>query len=144
MIKLTFLGTRGNTKVPSAAHRMHSSLLVSSGGARVMINCGADWLGRFGAIAPDAMLITHAHRDHALGLTHGAPRPVYATAETWHPLDGLPIDRRQLVIPCSEFTIGFFRLEAWSMAPSARPFRSSRSCLISSSICASKSRSRTR
>jgi glyoxylase-like metal-dependent hydrolase (beta-lactamase superfamily II) len=44
-MKLTFLGTRGETRKRSESHYMHSSLLVSHGGARIMIDCGYDWLG---------------------------------------------------------------------------------------------------
>jgi glyoxylase-like metal-dependent hydrolase (beta-lactamase superfamily II) len=50
-----------------------------------MIDCGADWLARLKAVAPSAIVITHAHPDHAFGLARGAPCPVYATAETWSP-----------------------------------------------------------
>lgn len=106
MIKLTFLGTRGNTKVRSAAHRMHSSLLVRAGGKRIMIDCGADWLGQLGAISPDAIVITHPHSDHAFGLKDGAPCPVYATAETWRALSRMSIGLRQLVQPRIAFEIG--------------------------------------
>lgn len=106
MIKLTFLGTRGNTKVRSAAHRMHSSLLVRAGSKRIMIDCGGDWLGRLGTIAPDAILITHAHSDHSLGLKDGAPCPVYATAESWRCLERMPVEHRELVGPGTAFAIG--------------------------------------
>lgn len=62
---------------------MHSSLLVCFRRKAVMIDCGADWAGRLDGVSPDAILITHAHPDHAAGLKSGAPCPVYATAETW-------------------------------------------------------------
>lgn len=111
-MRLAFLGTRGNTKVRSAAHRMHSSLLVSCGGTRIMIDCGADWLGQLGDISPDAVVITHAHSDHALGLKGGAPCPVYATAESWRYLDRMPIAGRELVRPGTAFAIGRVEFEA--------------------------------
>lgn len=37
-MKLTFLGTRGYIEPGSRRHRMHSSLLVSCLGERVMVN----------------------------------------------------------------------------------------------------------
>ncbi len=111
-ISLEFLGTRANTKVRSAAHRMHSSLLVSCGGTRIMIDCGAEWLGELGAIAPDAIVITHAHPDHAFGLKEGAPCPVYATRECWASIDDMPILLRELVRPGAAFKIGPVEFEA--------------------------------
>ena len=95
--RLTFLGTRGEIEIRSRRHRRHSSLLVRHDGARIMIDCGADWLGGLRAIAPTAIVLTHAHADHAAGLAAGAPCPVYATGETLELLRRYPIhDRRRL------------------------------------------------
>ena len=33
-----------------------------------MIDCGLDWLGKFEKLQPDAIVLTHAHPDHAWGL----------------------------------------------------------------------------
>lgn len=96
-IELTFLGTRGEIKLRSRRHRRHSSLLVHYGSARVMIDCGADWLDRLWTIAPTSIVLTHAHADHASGLAEGAPCPVYATKATSDLLLRYPIhDRRRL------------------------------------------------
>lgn len=95
--RLTFLGTRGEIAIRSRRHRRHSSLLVRHDGARIMIDCGADWLGGLRAIAPTAIVLTHAHPDHAAGLAAGAPCPVYATGETLELLRRYPLhDRRRL------------------------------------------------
>jgi len=64
-MKLTFLGTRGEIESRTRRHRMHSSLLVSYCGAKVMIDCGLDWLGKFEQLNADAIVLTHAHPDHA-------------------------------------------------------------------------------
>ena len=88
---LTFLGTRGEINVRTRRHRMHTSLLVSYRAANVMIDCGLHWLGKLERVSPSAIVLTHAHPDHAWGLKHGAPCPVYATDKTWQELRHYPI-----------------------------------------------------
>jgi ribonuclease BN (tRNA processing enzyme) len=95
-MKLIFLGTRGNTKVCSRAHRRHSTMIAETARGRVMFDCGADWAERVFALAPAAIFITHAHPDHADGLRQGAPCPVYATVETGELLAELPITVRRI------------------------------------------------
>ena len=51
-----------------------------------MIDCGQDWLGKFDRLQPDAIVLTHAHPDHAWGLKNGAPCPVHAPQKTWRTL----------------------------------------------------------
>jgi phosphoribosyl 1,2-cyclic phosphodiesterase len=77
---------------------MHSSLLVTDSNSRIMIDCGKDWAGRFHTMNLDAIVLTHAHSDHAGGLKGGAPCPVFATAETLELLTGYAIitERRQI------------------------------------------------
>src|SRR6058998_4027409 len=94
---LTFLGTRGEIEMRTRRHRMHTSLLVSYRGARVMIDCGLDWLGKFQRLHPAAIVLTHAHPDHAWGLRNGAPSPVYAPEKTWQELLHYPIKERRLI-----------------------------------------------
>jgi phosphoribosyl 1,2-cyclic phosphodiesterase len=96
-MKLTFLGTRGEIESRTRRHRMHSSLLVSYCGAKVMIDCGLDWLGKFGQLNADAIVLTHAHPDHAWGLKNGAPCPVHATLKTWRTLKQCDIEDRHLI-----------------------------------------------
>jgi phosphoribosyl 1,2-cyclic phosphodiesterase len=119
-IRLTFLGTRGEIEIRSRRHRRHSSLLVRSHDARVMIDCGADWLGRLRAIAPTAIVVTHAHADHAAGLAAGAPCPVYASAETFELLHRYPIGDRRRLSPRQPVTIGGMRFEAFPVRHSIR------------------------
>lgn len=104
-MKLRFLGTRGETKVRSELHYLHSSLLVSYRGASVMIDCGYDWLGKVGPAAgpdaprPGAILVTHAHPDHAWGLKEGAPCPVWASAATWEVIANYPVREKRVAEP---------------------------------------------
>lgn len=117
IVKLTFLGTKGALKIATRAHRMHTSLLVAHGRGRVRIDCGEDWLGRTDAGRPRAIVLTHAHRDHALGLREGAPCPVWATAETWRRIDAFPIPKRlrRLIRPRTPARIDGLLFEAFPL-----------------------------
>ena len=119
-MELTFLGTRGEIEIRSHRHRRHSALLVERVGDRIMIDCGADWLGRLHAIAPTAIVLTHAHADHAAGLVKGAPCPVYATAATWRLLSRLPIRERRKIPLCTAVRIGGVQFRAFSVQHSVR------------------------
>lgn len=119
-MKLTFLGTRGYIDSCSPEHRRHSSLLVSYGSKRVMIDCGEDWLGRLDSVSPHAILITHAHPDHAFGLKEGASCPVYATRECWEALEAFPIAERRVIAEREPFEIGAIGIEAFAAIHSIR------------------------
>jgi len=96
-MNLTFLGTRGEIDARTRRHRMHTSLLVSYGRARVMIDCGLDWLGKLKRVDPSAIVLTHAHPDHAWGLKRGASCPVYTPEKTWQELGHYPIKDRHVI-----------------------------------------------
>lgn len=121
-MKLKFLGTRGYIKSSSRLHRMHSSLLVSYLGKRVMVDCGETWLGKVDEVAPDAIVLTHAHPDHAFGLMEGAPCPVYATSETWKnsELDGFPLQDRRTITPGEPETVSGMVFQAFPLLHSTR------------------------
>ncbi len=57
-MKLRFPGTRGEIEARTPLHRMHSCLLVEG---RVLVDCGADWLGKIEALGREAIALTHAH-----------------------------------------------------------------------------------
>jgi phosphoribosyl 1,2-cyclic phosphodiesterase len=121
-VKLTFLGTRGGIAISSRRHRRHSSLLLQHGKSRIMIDCGTDWLHRLRPIAPTAIVLTHAHPDHAGGLAAGAPCPVYATRTTWSLLASSPVqDRRTLPlrrpIAIDQLVFGAFPVAHSRLAP---------------------------
>lgn len=117
---INFLGTRGNIQHRNKAHAMHSSLLISRGGKRVMIDAGADWLGKVEAIAPDAIVVTHAHPDHVGGLLMGAPCPVYASEDVWEGIRRYPIEHRNIVHPRVPMQLFGITFEAFPVAHSLR------------------------
>jgi phosphoribosyl 1,2-cyclic phosphodiesterase len=82
-MKLKFLGTRGYIDARTPLHRLHTALLVTHHNGRVMIDCGEDWTARVARLRPQAILVTHAHPDHAGGLRDGSPCPVHATRDGW-------------------------------------------------------------
>jgi phosphoribosyl 1,2-cyclic phosphodiesterase len=100
-VKLTFAGTRGYIKPKSIQHQMHTSTVLAYRGKKVMIDCGETWLERVSSLRLHAIVITHAHPDHAFGLKAGAPCPVYASAETWARMKSFPIrkDFRNVIKP---------------------------------------------
>jgi phosphoribosyl 1,2-cyclic phosphodiesterase len=101
---------------------MHTSLMVSYRSADVMIDCGLDWLGKFERLHPNAIVLTHAHPDHAWGLKNGAPCPVYAPQKTWETLapcrvaDGHLIEERKPTKICG-ITFEAFPVEHSILAP---------------------------
>lgn len=119
-MKLTFLGTRGEIKARTRRHRMHTSLLVSYRSTRVMIDCGLDWLGKFERLCPTAIVLTHAHQDHAGGLKNGAPCPVYAPQVTWQTLPGCGVKDRCLIKERRPTKISDIMFEAFPVEHSIR------------------------
>jgi phosphoribosyl 1,2-cyclic phosphodiesterase len=99
MMELTFTGTRGCIEGRSPRHSRHSALRITFGGHSLWIDCGLDWLDDVATLPADAILVTHAHPDHAFGLQQGASCPVYATAETWDGLRGFPTKLSRLILP---------------------------------------------
>lgn len=119
-MKITFLGTRGYIDSRTSAHRMHTACRVSYAGKDVMIDCGEDWRGQLGALRPHAIVLTHAHPDHAFGLADGAPCPVWATAATWEAIDEFPLEKRQVVRERDPVRIRGIDFEAFPVEHSTR------------------------
>lgn len=102
-MKIIFLGTRGYIDVRTKKHYRHAATLICYKGKRIMLDCGLDWVGKLDQIKPHAIVLTHAHPDHAWGLKKGAPCPVYASRESWRvkELKKFPIDQK-IIVPIQE------------------------------------------
>lgn len=119
-MKLIFHGTRGYIEASTTRHRRHSVLEVQYRGKGVFIDWGEDWLHRYSGLRPPAIVITHAHPDHADGLKEGVPCPVYATAETWETLQEYPVEKRHEIKPRHPFEIRGITFEAFAVQHSIR------------------------
>lgn len=120
MPKLVFIGTRGEIEARTKLHNMHSSLFISAAGQKVMVDCGLDWLGKFQRLKPNAIVLTHAHPDHAWGLKNGAPCPVYAPERTWNSLENCETIERKTINLRSPTEIFGITFEAFPVEHSLR------------------------
>ena len=119
-IRLRFLGTRGEIEPRSRRHHWHTALLVECRQVRIMLDCGVDWLHRIARLCPSAIVLTHAHLDHAGGLAAGAPCPVYATSETWSRIDRYPLIERHIIETDRSFRLGSVAWQAVALEHSLR------------------------
>jgi phosphoribosyl 1,2-cyclic phosphodiesterase len=119
---ITFLGTRGFIKVRTQQHFRHTATLLSYNRTFIMIDCGLDWVDEVWSINPNAIVITHAHADHAFGLKKGSPCPVYATEQSWDTMHHFPLksSNRITIVPRVPFALGPFTLEPFTAIHSIR------------------------
>jgi phosphoribosyl 1,2-cyclic phosphodiesterase len=95
-------------------------LSIATARGRVLVDCGDDWLGEYEQLTPRAIVLTHAHSDHAGGLRWGAACPVYATQTTWAGIDRYPIERRERVSLRTPFDLAGVTFEAFTVEHSLR------------------------
>jgi ribonuclease BN (tRNA processing enzyme) len=121
-MKLTFIGTRGYIKPRTERHHMHASCKITYRNTTLVIDQGEDWLGVPLGFRADAILISHAHPDHAWGLKKGAPAPVYASEDSWAVMKNFAIDDRRMApdrvpIALKDITFEAFKVEHSTRAP---------------------------
>lgn len=146
-MKLTFLGTGTSMGIPvigchcevcqsadSRDQRLRTSVLIEENGVRVLIDCGPDFrqqILREKVESLDAILFTHAHKDHTAGLDdvrplnkkRGGPLPVYAEERVLgalesqypyifskHDYPGLPEIETQRIRAGAEFSVAGLKI----------------------------------
>jgi phosphoribosyl 1,2-cyclic phosphodiesterase len=119
-MRLRFLGTRGEIDLRTERHGRHSALLVTGPDGAVMVDCGRDWCGELERLAPVAIVLTHAHPDHAGGLRGSVPCPVLATRATWEALRRHSVGRPETIEPRRPHEIAGLRFEAFPVEHSVR------------------------
>jgi len=119
-MKITFIGTRGYIDNVSRRHKWHAATLIEYKGQRLMIDCGLDWSNKVFKINPDAIIITHAHPDHAWGLKNGSPCPVYTTKESWQIMAHYPILKKIVIHNRKPIIICGMRIESFEEVHSIR------------------------
>jgi phosphoribosyl 1,2-cyclic phosphodiesterase len=80
-----------------------------------MIDCGADWLRQVNRIAPDAIILTHAHPDHVDGLRNGVSCPVYGPPAVWRTIERWPIHERHRLASRMPISIGGICFESFPL-----------------------------
>jgi phosphoribosyl 1,2-cyclic phosphodiesterase len=119
-MELRFLGTRGEIDIRSRTHRLHSSLLLTAANSRLMIDCGLDWSSAKWRLAPQAILLTHAHPDHAGGLRDGSPCPVFGTADALVGVNKKAVADCRVIEPRVPLALAGARFEAFPVEHSLR------------------------
>ncbi len=121
MVRLRFLGTRGEIEESSPGHQYHSSLLVTSDRTRILIDYGRLRRYSLEELNPQALLITHAHPDHYAWLEEPVPSPatVYLTAETLEYGRYRP-EKSKVIKPRQRFNIGGIEVLAYRVIHSIR------------------------
>jgi ribonuclease BN (tRNA processing enzyme) len=119
-MKLTFFGSRGYVPESSDSHRGHSAFTVEAEGFRLLCDFGENQAGRLGQIRPDAIVLSHAHPDHAWGLKEGSAAPVFASAATHALIGDFPIREPVAMSLERSRRVGPFRITLLPVAHSVR------------------------
>ncbi|MEO8432660.1 MAG: MBL fold metallo-hydrolase [Acidobacteriota bacterium] len=119
-MRLRFLGTRGYVEARSRGHSNHSAFLVEAAGFRLLCDFGENLRGKLAGIAPDAILVSHGHPDHAWGLAEGTDIPVLASSETHALLSTYALSDRVELAPGRTRPTGPFRVTSYRVVHSVR------------------------
>lgn len=99
---------------------MHSALLLSCAGKRLLLDAGSTWAGRLHELRPDWIAITHAHPDHAFALAEPTDVPVYLSEESYERLARYPMAHPRVFGPGARLRLGPFRVRPYEVVHSLR------------------------
>lgn len=99
---------------------MHSALLLSCAGKRLLLDAGSTWSGKLRDLRPDWIAITHAHPDHAFALEEGTDAPVYVSAQSYELLKHYPVKQFRVFELDDNLRIGPFRVRPYEVVHSLR------------------------
>ena len=119
-MKIRFFGTRGYVEESSPTHRFHSAFSIEAEGFTLLCDFGENQAGRLPEIRPDAIVLSHAHPDHAWGLKDPSSIPVYASAATHAIIRDFPVGNPVSVAPGRRRRVGPFRITLFPVAHSVR------------------------
>jgi glyoxylase-like metal-dependent hydrolase (beta-lactamase superfamily II) len=119
-VKIRFFGTRGYVEESSPTHRFHSAFSIEAEGFTLLCDFGENQVGRLSEIRPDAIVLSHAHPDHAWGLKDPTSIPVYASAATHAIIRDFPVGKPVSMAPGRRRRAGPFRLTLLPVAHSVR------------------------
>lgn len=121
MIKLIFLGTKGEIEEYSKKHKYQSSLLLIKNKFRLLIDFGVLHKYPLEKIKPNAIIITHAHPDHYLWTKKNLETkiPIYLTKETFNYGKFKPKNYK-IIKPNKKFKLGPFSILPYKVLHSIR------------------------
>ena len=119
-MNVTFLGTRGYIEESSPLHAMHSALMLSCRGKRLLLDAGETWTGRLRRLRPDWIAITHAHPDHSFALKGGCDVPVYVSEESRALLAAAPVKQFRVFDAGQTLRLGPFTVRPYDVIHSIR------------------------
>lgn len=99
---------------------MHSALMLSCAGKRLLLDAGSTWTGKLRGLRPNWIAITHAHPDHAFALEQGTDVPVYVSAQSYELLKHFPVKRFRVFELDEDLRLGPFRIRPYEVVHSLR------------------------
>lgn len=121
MIKLVFLGTKGEIEESSRKHKYHSSLMLQYKKYKLLIDYGTLQKNKLEKLNTNAVLITHAHPDHYIWTKENIETqiPIYLMKKTFDYGKFKPRNYK-IIHPKKKFKIGPFTIIPYKVSHSIK------------------------